>query len=442
MEFYINGTCIQTTSISNLFTSSVLKNLNSLNIAGSVESNSFRNNLFGSLNQLTISSILRYSSSNTFIPSKVLLNDLNTIFFLGDNFIDSVTSISLTNTYLPILNYMNSNFTNLTIPPILKLNYGSIYSNLYSNSFIEPGVTATDYLGNNVPVYMIFLGTNSTNLLSNNKLINGATTLIFNASSIPLGTYNIIYRATDINDNISYTYRTLNIIDPIASVSTPLTPYTSNMMIVSYLYYQSFQLQPVYQTSPNLWYWPAPYNTNGFPGGNGASWTISSQYLASIGFKYNSSWCFVCKVQRTNRSGYELQINFDSDLSQFSRYRKAGYRSGSQILYINRYNCGSNSIGFGTVSYSNDSMLDTGAYINVSFNYLNSTTTDNGYVKVEICDLSGNLLFTNTANVLMNYSLRNVPFSYYFNNDAYTSLTGVYYNSTGYVNYNTFKSYI
>ena len=312
----------------------------------------------------------------------------------------------VTNNYLTKYGTVVSGYRK-TYTPSIVLN-GSNSIDLYINTtYTDLGATATDYLGNTIS-YTITGTVNTTQV--------GSNTLTYTVSNV--------YGSASIT-------RTVN-------VRSAITPYDSTIIQTSYRQSSSYMVNPVFQSSPNLWYWTPPYNTNGF-GGSGQSWALSSTYLTSINFTYNSSWCFVFKCNRTKLGDDNLDMEFDSNKSDWGPNNGAGQGGGSKDLGIQ--SSSASGAGFPSINFTSNNIYNTGIYINISFNYVNSTSTDNGYLKVEVIDLSGNTIFSNTGNSIMSYSNKVIPFHIYYNADAYTFYTGVYYNKIGYVNYSQFSPF-
>ena len=417
----------------------------SLNLSGSnniIGSLSIKSNLFVSgftiiNNSISINSRLSISGS-TILNNSITINS---IFQILGQIVSTLPNydynIDAKNAGIPIWGwYRTGGILKIRlndIPPTLYLS-GSTQLNInVGASLTDPGILALDNANNSIPVYLSSItNVNNYNYVNNNILISGYSTLITQTSLLLIGSYTATYQAQDYIGNLGFIYRNINI-------NNPLTPYNSSIIQVSYRQSNSYIINPVFQSSPNLWYWTPPYNTQGF-GGSGESFALSSQYLNSIGFKYNSSWCFVLKCQRTYVSENWLDIEFDSNQSDWRSNSGAGQGGGSKQLSINSSNI--TGTGFPTVTYTGNNLFNIGIYINISFNYINSTSTDNGYLKVECNDLTGNLLFTNISSSLMQYSNRKIPFHIYQNIDTYQFLTGVYYNNTGYVNYSTFSKFL
>jgi hypothetical protein len=155
---------------------------------------------------LTIGTSNKYTSN--FIPKYNFSQSEDMLFLLGNNYTDIISNITLT-----VNNVSKSNiqFTQSNINPTINISGPSIF-NVYNNSYyIDPGAYAVDNNSNNLSVYLSALVTGSTNLLTNNILINSISTLITQTSSLSSGYYTTTYQASDFFGNISLNYRTLNI---------------------------------------------------------------------------------------------------------------------------------------------------------------------------------------------------------------------------------------
>ena len=450
-----------TTNINNSTSVNSSININGLTVInGPISMNSYLNisnvNIVGgdeTINSNLYASGVSILNSTTTINSSLLVSGLS----IMNNNITINSNLNVAgNIYVSLPNYnLNSDAKNAGIPiwgfyrtgGVLKIRLNDVPPIIYfsgsttlsinvGSSYTDPGAYAIDYFNNYYynSIYLISINSGSSNLLTSNILITSTSTLVSQTSILPSGSYTATYRATDSSNNFGYNYRKLKIIP------NPLTPYDSTIIRVSCRYYTDYTISPVFQTSPNLWYWSPPYNTDGF-GGAGISWALSTSYLNSISFQYNSSWCFVLKVKR-NLPVNGLVIGFDSNLSDWVG-PNALLDFGVQFLSVAESNV--NGTGFPNRTYSNNNLFDAGIYMNISFNYLNYVDpdwplTDNGYLKIEFCDLSGNIIFSSTGIAKMRYSNRIIPFSMY-DIAPWEFSKGVYYNSTGYVNYSTFSSY-
>jgi len=69
-----------------------------------------------------------------------------------------------------------------------------------------------DSENNNLPVYITFIGSGTTNYINNNILISGSSTLITSTSLLPSSLNTILYQTQDIFDNITTINRYINIL--------------------------------------------------------------------------------------------------------------------------------------------------------------------------------------------------------------------------------------
>ena len=167
MEFYVNGIFSGSIDIGNDLTAPNLLYLTQLFIGACPLLSDTNWQLKGSLNQLAISSTLRYSSSTNFTPTNTILTDSSTIFFLGDNYKDNISNKTLSYNIAPLITYSSGYAIDTTITP-----------------------TITIY--------------NSTTSLTPVSSINTSTA----------GKYVISYSATDISGNISnIVYRNIYILN-------------------------------------------------------------------------------------------------------------------------------------------------------------------------------------------------------------------------------------
>lgn len=125
---------------------------------------------------------------------------------------NTVTIIPFNNPLLPILTFANTNAL-------------TFYT---SNPVIDPGVTAINYKGISVPVYMINLSLNNNNILTNNILISSNTTVISN--DLPVETYTATYVGTDSNNNVGIAYKTINILP----IPLPVITLTRGSAVTAY----------------------------------------------------------------------------------------------------------------------------------------------------------------------------------------------------------------
>ena len=407
-------------SIANISGNSIING--NTNVIGSiiVSGNSIINNIS------TINSSLSVSGNTSLNGNITLLSDLNINSNIICPLIEFANDDAAKLGGIPIGGlYRTGGIVKIKVndqPPILTLNgNSSIYINP-NTIFNDPGVTAIDIIDGNIPVYMYYLGS-TTNTLLNNILISGST--LITQTSILNGLYTAMYQATNSDNYTGYISRLLQIGGP------QFILYNSSIIRYSYRQGQTYQVLPVFTTNPYQWYWSPPYNTNGF-GGSGVSWALSSSYLSSINFNYDSSWCFVFKGTRTSSNQKYIQFCFDNNLSDWGPQDNAGQNDTPLGYRINNTN--SNGPGFPSVFYSSDNILNSGVYFNISYDY---TTR---YIKFEVVDLLGNIFISSTSSA---YTFVNkiVPWHIYHNNDTYTFNNGILYNSQGYINYSSYSSY-
>jgi len=97
------------------------------------------------------------------------------------------------------------------IPPEITLSGGTSVSISVGSNYIDPGSTAIDNTDGVVPLYLSSILTGTTNLLPNQILISGTTT-ITQTSTLGIGTYNLVYVSVDSVGNVGTKIRILNII--------------------------------------------------------------------------------------------------------------------------------------------------------------------------------------------------------------------------------------
>jgi len=292
-------------------------------------------------------------------------------------------------------------------PPVISLLGLTSVSININKSYTDPGITVTDYFGNNLLGYVTSIGTNLTNIISNSILITGTTTLITSTSLFSIGgNYTITYQATDSSGNIGINYRSLYI-----NGSSLLVPFSINNIAYTYQIINSIVISPVITSNPNVFTWTTPYNNNSTSvAGSGIGWALSSSYLQYIKFSsVNSNWCFVFKVILTNASYY---FRFNSNVTNWA-----------PLSYSGTTYSWSPSIGGST--------YNSPVYVNIS----NSSNV----IKIQIVSLTGTILQTSPGQSLT-YTYLSVPFIIHNQNYLATYNTGVYYNNQ-YVDYSVYNSY-
>ena len=104
--------------------------------------------------------------------------------------------------------------------------------------YYDQGAKAIDSLGNIDSVYMISLLSGTSNLLSNNILISGTSTLLYQTINLLNGYYTAMYQATDLFGNTGYNYRTINLISqpsiPIINPSLPILTFNNTNSLFFY----------------------------------------------------------------------------------------------------------------------------------------------------------------------------------------------------------------
>ena len=233
--------------------------------------------------------------TNNLLTSNILITGTTTVIF------NSLPIGTYTATYVATdannnvgIGYKTINVIVIPGPTITLI--GGTSATAYLNIvFTDPGVTAVNYLGNNITlIYMTSLiaSGNTTNLLSSNILITGTkTTIIPIINTLPLGSYIATYQVTDSLGNISYSYRTINIvtIPPVLIIN-----YNSSNIQLS-------STNKVYFNSPDLY--QEFYS----------QWSIKPSFLASNNINYNNNWCVIFKGTVLGLGpGHYAQFNFDS----------------------------------------------------------------------------------------------------------------------------------
>ena len=172
---------------------------NNSNINGSV---SLLSNLYVSGN---------CSFNNTYIGNNLNILAPNIYLQLSEN----LTNSDAANNGVPLWGfYRTGGILKIrldTIPPVLTLNGNTTMNILINDTFIEPGLVATDNLDTNIIPYIKYIyNTSNTQLLSSYIYITQPTTLNIIDTTI-VNTYTIIYEAKDSVGNIGTTNRIVNV---------------------------------------------------------------------------------------------------------------------------------------------------------------------------------------------------------------------------------------
>ena len=192
-----------------------------------------------SMNYSVLNNVYGINLSNN---STITIQNSNLTVYNSSNALVTTTNGLLPTNYCDTFtityNITGSNGVNITsiisiqtidnIPPVLTLLGPSLKNLLSGSPYVDDGITAIDSIDNNLPVYMISLGTGisqlTQNVLTQNVLISGTSTLIDQTKNLPSGSYIATYKATDKNGNSAYSYRTIKI-------STKLTLAQMNNII-------------------------------------------------------------------------------------------------------------------------------------------------------------------------------------------------------------------
>ena len=336
-------------------------------------------------------------------------------------------------------------------PPTIYITGSTSLSINFGSSYTEPGALAIDYFNNKNSVYFSIVS-GTSNLISN-IVISGTTTLITQTTVLPIGSYTATYSATDSMDNTGYNYRLLTI-NPPPPTTYILIPYVTNNIIYSYNYDINnirYPAPPLFSNNNMLWnntmLWNTPsvanFNsaTQTIPAGtfnDSKAWGLSTSYLNSINFNYQSSWCFVFKMNTQNDGNKSRVIQFDETLNGwYSGTKTWGQYTGPKWVYFyTTYPLnGSSNNSFSITNYTNATtpLTTTGIYVSMSYNITTKI------IYVELLDMSGNLLSKATSDPYTFVST-NSPWSFYMSQNLNTFYKFIYYNKTGYVPYSEYNN--
>jgi len=280
------------------------------------------------------------------------------------------------------------------IPPDLVLSGLSTISINYSTLYIEPGVAAIDNSNNVLQTYLTSIAnTTVSNILSTPILLDNSNIIITQTSRLLIGTYTLLYSATDTTGNIGTITRILNIVDNII--------------------YSTFNNTNIIQTWINS---GSPYTIIGdqLTGGQDGAWAFSPVLLSLISF--NSSWSVIIKVRAVNW-GNILQINFDPSFINWSN----GSTENNLAIGLN---CGVSNVNFrdSGLYFDNDSTYwqsylsplnfystfnhSDGLFIKI---YRDGTT---GLITIAFYDNLGQLIDSKTSLLPIYYTNFNSLFSF------------------------------
>jgi len=405
--------------------------LSSINISGNTNINS-NTNIYGSIivsgntilnNDSTINSQLSVNGTANLNNNISVSSNFNIVGNIISNIPEYENNLSAKNGGVSLWGlYRTGGIVKIRIDdeaPVLTLLGGTSLSFAYNSSYIDPGVLAVDNVDNNILVYLTGIYTNNSNLLSDNILITGTSTLITQTSLLLEGLYTAKYQASDSNYNTSYIYRNLNLINQSISIIN----YTSSNYKLTWL---NSNGTPQFTTNP---YTLFLYRFMAF--------TIQPSILTSINFNFDSSWCFVIKTQRTsNLLENYFNINFDGPLINWGPNTNYGQEEGPVNIIFNNSNYNSYGKLF-TGTYANFiDLWANGVYIATSYNYVNKL------FNIKVYDYSGNLSINLTTTTPYYYTNKVSPVYFYTNYQTCYFYNGMYYNlTTNNVPFSSFVSY-
>lgn len=172
------------------------------------------------------------------------------------------------------------------VPPIININGSSTIALNYGSAYTDLGITVTSIVFNKLYGYIYSIGSGTTNIITNNILVSGTTT-ITNTTGLTSGSYLVSYIATDPGGLIGYNSRNL-IVATLPSKGLPI-----NSKSVS-TFGNTF--------NPNL---PSGYTFN---------------YINTVGISYDGSIVAVCSrlaistVIYASVSVYQIQNNIWTQL--------------------------------------------------------------------------------------------------------------------------------
>ena len=205
---------------SNLYISadSIFNNKVSINSSLYVSGNSIINNSLSINSNINISGPLIINSNITFC-STVNLN--GSILLPLSHYIDNTTA---KNNGIPIYGfYRTGGIVKVRlndVPPTITLNGNSTISINYGSAYTDLGITVTSLAYTNLYGYIYGIGSGTTNIITNQILVSGTSTLITQPSSLTAGSYLVSYNATDPDGLIGYTTRNLTVLPPPAQPPT------------------------------------------------------------------------------------------------------------------------------------------------------------------------------------------------------------------------------
>uniref|UniRef100_A0A6C0H7A5 Uncharacterized protein n=1 Tax=viral metagenome TaxID=1070528 RepID=A0A6C0H7A5_9ZZZZ len=238
----LNNSILQNTTILSNITSqglTMFNNLVTINSNLNISNNYICNNNISINSKLYVSgyTIINNSSSinsslnvlgNTIINSNITiysnLNLQNYILLPLPNYPDNTTA---KNNGIPIYGfYRTGDIVKIRLnddPPTITLKGNSTISINYGSAYTELGITVTSPLYTNLYGYIYSIGSGTNNIITNQILVSGTSTLITQPSSLTTGSYLVSYNATDPDGLIGYTTRNLTVTPPPPPPPTGLT---------------------------------------------------------------------------------------------------------------------------------------------------------------------------------------------------------------------------
>jgi UDP-3-O-[3-hydroxymyristoyl] glucosamine N-acyltransferase len=405
--------------------------LSSINISGNTHINS-NTNIYGSIivsgntilnNDSTINSQLSVNGTSNLNNNISVSSNFNIVGNIISNIPEYENNLSAKNNGVSLWGlYRTGGIIKIRIDdeaPLLTLLGGTPLSFAYNSSYIDPGVLAVDNVDNNILVYLTGIYTNNSNLLSENILISGTSTLITQTSLLLEGLYTAAYQASDSNYNTSYIYRSLNLINQSISI---INYISSNYLLT----WNNSTGTPQFTINP---YTLFLYRFMAF--------TIQPSILTSINFNFDSSWCFVIKTQRTSTllENY-FNINFDDPLVNWGANMNYGMETGPVAIMLKNTNY-DNYGPYYEGTYTNFiDLWANGVYIATSYNYVNKL------INIKVYDYSGILQINLTTTTPYYYTNKVSPVQFYTNYQTCYFYNGMYYNlTTNNVQFSSFVSY-
>uniref|UniRef100_A0A6C0EH91 Uncharacterized protein n=1 Tax=viral metagenome TaxID=1070528 RepID=A0A6C0EH91_9ZZZZ len=261
------------------------------------------------------------------------------------------------------------------VPPTIYLSGGTSLSINLGSSYIDPGAYAIDYFKNVDLVYMTQILSGTSNLLFNNILISGTSTIISQTSSLSAGSYTATYQATDLSGNIGFNYRTLVFTNPSPT-------------------------KAVYYTSNNIVYTGSLTISNGVlttQQGTETLFTLNPSLLST--FNFNNNWTYIMRGKLYNSNDYSIQLDYDLYITLSNNNITNGNQHNSAPNWARIRSNGSQIIGSSNIVPTepgiNAAFLLSGFYIIINNN--------NNIITTTYTTINGNVLYQFTGNTTLTY---------------------------------------